>query len=97
MLLYKSIKKEKESMKKENETTVHVAQETHDESNCRINEKQHSHPDVDCGHRVNDGPGTLNTPDLNTYDDDYGKHSIVSGGPKHNLDQDPENGPGVKK
>lgn len=80
-------------MKKENEATVHVAQEPHSESDCRINEKQHSHPDVDCGHRVNEGPGTVNTPDLNVYDNDHGKKSIVAGGPKHNLDQ-AHGGPG---
>lgn len=74
-----------------------VMQEPHDESNCKINEPAHSHPDTDCGHYVDSGPGTVQHADLNMYDEDHGKKSIVAGGPKHNLDQDVEHGPGVKK
>lgn len=77
-------------------TGVHEAQEAHEAADCRINEKPHNHPDTDCGHYVDAGPGTVGMPDLNMYDEDHGKKAIVAGGPKHNLDQDPTHGPGVE-
>lgn len=78
-------------------TGVHEAQEAHEATGCRINEKPHNHPDTDCGHHVPGvGPGTTSMPNLNMYDEDHGKKAIVAGGPKHNLDQDPNNGPGVE-
>ncbi len=77
-------------------TGAHEAQEPHTAEECRINEKPHNHPDTDCGHSVNAGPGVAGMPDLNMYDVDHGKRAIVAGGPKHNLDQDPEHGPGVE-
>ena len=39
------------------EKNVHVAQEPHDAAHCEINAPEHSHPEVDCGHTVNAGPG----------------------------------------
>ena len=78
-------------------TGVHEAQEAHEATGCRINEKPHNHPDTDCGHHVPGvGPGTTSMPNLNMYDEDHGKKAIVAGGPKHNLDQDPTHGPGVE-
>lgn len=77
-------------------TGVHEAQEPHTAEDCRINEKPHNHPDTDCWHHVNEGPGIVQTGDLNTYTDDHGKKAIVADGPRHNLDQDPTHGPGVK-
>lgn len=35
----------------------HVAQKPHTKENCNINAPFHSHPDVDCGHSVDVGPG----------------------------------------
>ena len=78
------------------EKKVYVAQEEHTADECRINEHPHNHPDVDCGHSVNAGPGVQDTPDLNIYTEDHGKRAIVADGPEHNLDQDVENGPGVE-
>lgn len=75
----------------------HVRQEPHGEADCRINDERHSHPDVDCEHTVHSGPGTKGgAGNLNNYCDDHGKHCLV-GNPRHNLDQDVEHGPGVKK
>lgn len=73
----------------------HEMQKPHTQENCKINEAPHSHPDTDCGHRVNSGPGVAGGADLNIYEEDNGKRCVVSGGPSHNLDQDAENGPGV--
>lgn len=83
------------STKKVN-TGTHEMQEQHEAADCRINEKPHNHPDTDCGHYVNAGPGTVPVGDLNMYGVDHGKKSIVADGPKHNLDQDVEHGPGVE-
>lgn len=77
-------------------TGAHEAQEPHIAENCRINEVPYNHPDTDCGHYVNEGPGTAKTGDLNIYTDDHGKKAIVTDGPRHNLDQDVEHGPGVE-
>ena len=77
-------------------TALHVMQEEHDVADCKINETPHNHPDTDCGHYVDAGPGTVDVPDLNTYTEDYGKRAIVAGVPDHNLDQDVNNGPGVQ-
>ena len=74
----------------------HVIQKPHGKENCKINEVQHSHPDTDCGHRVESGPAIKQIGDLNIYDTDHGKRAIVAGGPKHDLDQDVEHGPGTK-
>jgi len=54
-------------------TGVHEVQELHEAADCRINEKPHNHPDTDCGHRVEEGPGAVGMPDLNMYDEDHGK------------------------
>ena len=55
-------------------TGVHEAQEAHEATGCRINEKPHNHPDTDCGHHVPGvGPGTTSMPNLNMYDEDHGK------------------------
>ena len=35
----------------------YAKQEDHAAEDCRINEKEHSHPDMDCGHAVEAGPG----------------------------------------
>lgn len=83
------------SIKKVN-TGVHEMQEAHEEKECLVNEKPHNHPETDCGHFVDAGPGTVPVGDLNLYDVDHGKKAVVSGGPKHNLDQDVEHGPGVE-
>lgn len=77
-------------------TGAHEAQEAHEAADCLINEKPHNHPDTDCGHYVDDGPGTASIGDLNIYDEDHGKKAIVAGGPKHNMDQDVGHGPGVQ-
>lgn len=76
-------------------TGPHETQKPHSAEECRINESPHNHPDTDCGHHVKSGPGATSAPDLNTYDDDYGKRCIVAGAPDHNLDQDVAGGPGA--
>jgi hypothetical protein len=53
-----------------NKVTTRVAQEPHDAADCKINEPEYSHPDVDCGHTVNAGPGVTETADKNTYETD---------------------------
>ncbi len=67
-----------------------VAQEPHSEADCKINEPEHSHPSVDCGHEVNDGPGVgLKTHNGNDAD------VIHPGAPTSDHDQDPNHGPGI--
>lgn len=71
----------------------YVKQEDHAAEDCRIKEKEHSHPDMDCGHSVEAGPGV-------------GEQEAVDRRPfcapdpnapsSHNGDQDPEHGPGVQ-
>lgn len=46
------------------ETEVkHNKQKAHDAADCQINERPHNHPDMDCGHYVNSGPGVINGAD----------------------------------
>lgn len=76
-------------------TGAHVAQEAHTAEDCRINEAPHNHPDTDCGHAVNAGPGA----GIPEYD---GKGGIVLAGTtaapsSANDDQDPSHGPGAAK
>lgn len=84
---------------KKNEERLHRDCEPHDVAHCDINTHNNLEPGVDdCGHRVDGGPGTLDIPDLNTYEtDSNGRKFIVAGQPEHNLDQNPEHGPGVTK
>lgn len=73
-------------------TGAHAAQEVHTAEDCRINEAPHNHPDTDCGHRVDDGPGA----GIPEYD---GKDGTVTAGfapASADKDQDPNRGPGVK-
>lgn len=85
-------------MKKNENEKLHRDCKPHTVENCDINNHNNLEPGADdCGHRVESGPGTLNVPDLNTYETDVnGRRVIVAGQPDHNLDQDPEHGPGVK-
>lgn len=78
---------------------LHRDCEQHTAENCDINTHSNLEPGADdCGHRAEAGPGTLNTPDLNIYEvDENGRTVIVAGQPRHNLDQDVEHGPGIKK
>ena len=47
-----------EEKKRSEKNIVHEKQEPHDAAHCHINDPIHSHPDMDCGHRVDDpGPG----------------------------------------
>lgn len=46
-----------ENRKKSEKNIVHQRQSPHDEKNCHINNPVHSHPDMDCEHIVNSGPG----------------------------------------
>lgn len=39
-------------------TGKHTMQKPHDADHCEINAPDHSHPDADCGHPVDVGPGT---------------------------------------
>lgn len=70
----------------------------HDAENCDINSHDNLEPGADdCGHRVESGPGVQGVGDLNIYETDTsGRKAIMAGGPKHNLDQDVEHGPGVE-
>lgn len=68
-------------------TGVHEVQEPHTEKECAINEPIHSHPDVDCGHTVDAGPGKGNP----KYD---GHGGVIDAGGDI-PGQDPGNGPGV--
>jgi hypothetical protein len=76
-------------------TGAHEAQDPHDASDCQINEAPHNHPDMDCGHYVNEGPGTVQSGDKNVYNEDYGKESILVGS-SFDAGDDVEHGPGVK-
>ena len=71
---------------------AHEAQEPHTEKECKINDPLHSHPDVDCGHAVDSGPGK----GIPKYDGNGGVVTVGDSGPNHDNNQDPENGPGVK-
>lgn len=77
---------------------LHRDCEEHTAENCDINTHSNLKQGADdCGHRVEAGPGTLNIPDLNIYEvDENGRKVIVAGQPKHNLDQDVDNGPRTK-
>ena len=72
---------------------AYEAQEAHSQEDCRINDAAHSHPDYDCGHYVNSGPGVGPQKAVNMKPfcgpDPTAPSSI-------NGDQDPTHGPGVK-
>lgn len=72
---------------------IHEAQESHSAEECQINEPIHSHPDVDCGHTVKDGPGV----GVPKYD---GHDGVIVAGmgstPTDDPDQDPGNGSGAE-
>lgn len=38
-------------------TGKHTMQKPHDADHCEINAPEHNHPDMDCGHPVDSGPG----------------------------------------
>lgn len=82
---------------KENEK-LHRDCEQHTEENCDINRHHNLEPSKDeCGHYVDEGPGANPVGDLNIREtDEYGRETIVAGGPKHNLDQELNKGPGVE-
>ena len=64
---------------------THVAQEPHDKEHCNINAPEHSHPEVDCGHSVDAGPG-VDLVDFNGPGNDKTIHK-----------SDAEHGPGANK
>lgn len=72
---------------------VHEAQEPHSAKDCHINDPLHSHPDMDCGHTVNSGPGV----GIPKYD---GHGGVITAGmseaPTDDPDQDAGHGPGVE-
>lgn len=67
------------------------AQAPHTEKDCKINEKPHNHPDMDCGHTVNAGPGQ----GVQKYDGGGGVIDAGCAGPSANRDQDAGGGPGI--
>ncbi len=75
-------------------TGLHEAQEPHTAEDCQINEAPHNHPDMDCGHTVNAGPGV----GIPKYDGKGGVVTAGSGkGPDNANDvQDAGHGPGTK-
>lgn len=75
---------------------AHVMQEEHLKEDCKINENPHNHPDTDCGHYVDAGPGVTSKGDLNDYELDANGRTVIVAGPQHNLDQDPTHGPVTK-
>jgi len=72
----------------------YAKQEDHAAEDCRINEKEHSHPDMDCGHAVEAGPGVgeQKAVDQRPF---CGPDPTAPG--SINGDQDPSRGPGVKR
>ena len=82
----------------EDNKKLHRNCEEHDAEQCDINDHDNLVPGKDdCGHYVNAGPGTAKGPDLNIYEyDANGRKVIIAGQPNHNLDQDANNGPGIK-
>lgn len=72
-----------EEKKKSEKNIIHEKQEPHDAAHCHINDPIHSHPDMDCGHRV-DGPG----PGVNIERDEHT-------GPGMQIEKDATTGPGV--
>lgn len=63
-------------------TGKHTPQEPHTKENCKINEHEHAHPETDCGHRVESGPG---------LDIERDGHT----GPGIDIERDKKTGPGV--
>lgn len=63
----------------------HVKQSPHEKGNCKINKKKHSHPDMDCGHPVDAGPGVGLT-DYNGAGNDDTKTAGEAGEPGERLE-----------